>query len=84
MEMVKQESEELRKRAQKMQEQQAKQDVKVQRAAEELVDVRGFLESLRTENANLKAEKTFFKVSRLVFTADSRASNNDCRTTIKR
>ena len=66
MEMVKQESEELRKRAQKMQEQQAKQDVKVQQTAEELVDVRGFLESLRTENANLKAEKTFFKVSRLV------------------
>jgi nucleoprotein TPR len=84
MEMVKQESEELRKRAQKMQEQQAKQDVKVQQAAEELVDVRGFLESLRTENANLKAEKTFFKVSRLVFTANSRASNNDCRATIKR
>jgi nucleoprotein TPR len=84
MEMVKQESEELRKRVQKMQEQQAKQDVKVQQAAEELVDVRGFLESLRTENANLKAEKTFFKVSRLVFTANCRASNNDCRTTIKR
>ena len=62
MEMIKQESEELRKRTQKMQEQQAKQDVKVQQTAEELVDVRGFVESLRTENANLKAEKTLFKV----------------------
>jgi len=62
MEMIKQESEELRKRTQKMQEQQARQDVKVQQAAEELVDVRGFVESLRTENANLKAEKTLFKV----------------------
>lgn len=62
MEMVKQESEELRKRTQRMQEQQARQDVKVQQAAEELVDVRGFVESLRTENANLKAEKTLFKV----------------------
>src|SRR5579859_3618006 len=54
MEMVKQESDELRKRIQKLQEQQAKQDVKVQQAAEELIDVRGFVESLRTENANLK------------------------------
>jgi nucleoprotein TPR len=84
MEMVKQESEELRKRTQKMQEQQAKQDVKVQQAAEELVDVRGFVESLRTENANLKAEKTFFKVHRLTFTANNRALNNDCRVTMKR
>ena len=62
MEMIKQESEELRKRTQTMQEQQAKQDVKVQQAAEELIDVRGFVESVRTENANLKAEKTLFKV----------------------
>lgn len=62
MEMVNKESEELRKRIQRMQEQNARQDVKVQQAAEELVDVRGFLESLRTENANLKAEKTLFKV----------------------
>jgi nucleoprotein TPR len=62
MEMVKQESDELRRRVQRMQEQQAKQDVKVQQAAEELIDVRGFVESLRTENANLKAEKTLFKV----------------------
>jgi nucleoprotein TPR len=64
MEMAKQESEELRKRTQRMQEQQAKQDVKVQQTAEELVDLRGLLESLRTENANLKAEKTLFKVIR--------------------
>jgi nucleoprotein TPR len=62
MEMVKQESEELRKRIGRMQEQQARQDVKVQQAAEELVDVRAFVESLRTENVNLKAEKTLFRV----------------------
>jgi nucleoprotein TPR len=62
MEMVKQESDELRKRIQRMQEQQARQDLKVQQAAEELVDVRGFVESLRTENTNLKAEKTLLKV----------------------
>jgi len=62
MEMVKQESEELRRRNQRLQEQQAKQDIKFQQAAEELVDVRAFVESLRTENANIKAEKTLFKV----------------------
>jgi nucleoprotein TPR len=62
MEMIKQESEELRKRIQRMQEQQAKQDLKVQQAAEELVDLRGFVESLKTENANLKAEKALSKV----------------------
>ena len=62
MEMVKQESEELKRRIQRMQEQQARQDAKVQQAAEELVDVRAFVDSLRTENANLKAEKTLFKV----------------------
>jgi len=62
MEMANKESEELRKRIQRMQEQNARQDIKVQQVAEELVDVRGFLESLRTENATLKAEKTLFKV----------------------
>jgi nucleoprotein TPR len=65
MEMVKQECEELRGRVQRMLEQQAKQDVRVQQAAEELVDVRGLVESLRTENANLKAEKMLFKVIEL-------------------
>ena len=63
MEMVKQESEELRKRISRMQEQAARQDVRVQHAAEELVDVKGLMDSLRTENANLKAEKTLFKVT---------------------
>ena len=62
MEMVKHENEELQKRIQKMQEQQAKQDVKAQQDAEELVDIKGFVNGLRTENANLKAEKALFKV----------------------
>lgn len=83
MEMIKQESEALRKRTQKMQEQQAKQDVKVQQTAEELVDVRGLVESLRTENANLKAEKTLFKVVDWFATANIRASNSDCRVTMR-
>jgi nucleoprotein TPR len=63
MEMIKHESEELRKRTQRMQEQASKQDIKVQQAAEELVDLRGFMDSLKTENANLKAEKALFKVT---------------------
>lgn len=80
MEMVKQEAEELKKRIQRMQEQQARQDVKVQQAVEELVDVRGFVESLRTENANLKAEKTLFKVQLSCYFAKDRASSAVCRT----
>lgn len=83
MEMIKQESEELRKRIQRMQEQQAKQDLKVQQAAEELVDVKGFVESLRTENANLKAEKALSKVLEALVFTNSRALNNDCRMTTK-
>lgn len=83
MEMVKQESEQLRKRTQRMQEQQAKQDIKVQQTAEELVDVRGFVESLRTESANLKAEKTLFKVVILVCITNRRASNSDCKVRMK-
>jgi len=84
MEMVNKESEELRKRIQRMQEHNARQDVKVQQAAEELVDVRGFLESLRTENANLKAEKTLFKVVPSSHTnADNRASNTGYKVIMK-
>jgi nucleoprotein TPR len=83
MEMVKQESDELRKRVHRMQEQQAKQDNKVQQAAEELVDIRSFVESLRTENANLKAEKTLFKVWLYPLTTNSRVSNNVYKTTMK-
>ena len=79
MEMVKQEAEELKKRIQRMQEQQARQDVKVQQAVEELVDVRGFVESLRTENANLKAEKTLFKVQLSCYFANGRASRAVCK-----
>jgi len=71
LEMVKQESEELRKRLSRLQEHAAKQDVRVQHAAEELVDVKGFMDSLRTENANLKAEKTLFKVIILWITTNS-------------
>jgi nucleoprotein TPR len=82
MEMVKQEAEELRKRIQRMQEQQARQDVKVQQAAEQLVDARGLVDSLRTENANLKAEKSLSKVQARSNFANGRASSSDCRRTM--
>jgi nucleoprotein TPR len=83
MEMIKQESDELRKRTQRMQEQASKQDVKVQQAAEELVDLRGFMDSLKTENANLKAEKSLFKVTFFFnVVADSRALSNDSSATM--
>jgi nucleoprotein TPR len=59
--MVKAENQELQKRLTTMHEAQAKQDLKTQQAAEELVDSKSLLESMRSEAANLKAEKSLWK-----------------------
>lgn len=55
------ESKELQKRNQTMSESAAKQDIRTQQVAEDLVEARGLLESMRSENANLKAEKKLWK-----------------------
>lgn len=55
------ESKELQKRNQTMSESAAKQDIRTQQVAEDLVEARGLLESMRSENANLKAEKRLWK-----------------------
>lgn len=55
------ENRELQKRAQILSEAAAKQDMRTQQVAEDLVEARGLTESLRSENANLKAEKTLWK-----------------------
>ncbi|KAK4190830.1 nucleo protein TPR [Podospora australis] len=55
------EKQELQRRAQTLSEAAAKQDMRTQQAAEDLVEARGLVESLRSENANLKAEKTLWK-----------------------
>ncbi|KAL9476165.1 hypothetical protein ACSS6W_006006 [Trichoderma asperelloides] len=55
------ENNELQKRTQILSETAAKQDIRVQQVAEELVEVKGLLDSMRNETANLKAEKKLWK-----------------------
>ena len=58
---VQTENKELQKRSQHLSESAAKQDIRTQQVAEDLIETRGMLESMRGENANLKAEKTLWK-----------------------
>lgn len=59
--MLQNENVELQKRSQLLSEASAKQDVRTQQAAEDLVEAKGLLESMRSENSNLKAEKELWK-----------------------
>ncbi|MCJ1405513.1 hypothetical protein MMC11_008741 [Xylographa trunciseda] len=59
--MLKGENGELQRRSQTLSDRAAKQDLRTQQVAEDLVEARGILESLRNEVANLKAEKDFWK-----------------------
>ncbi|EGY14274.1 hypothetical protein VD0002_g2095 [Verticillium dahliae] len=52
---------ELQKRSQVLSEGAAKQDIRTQQVAEELIEARGLVESMRNETANLKAEKKLWK-----------------------
>ncbi|PHH89528.1 hypothetical protein CDD83_5835 [Cordyceps sp. RAO-2017] len=52
---------ELQKRNQSLSETAAKQDIRTQQVAEELVEARGLVDSMRNETANLKAEKKLWK-----------------------
>ncbi|KAF9870905.1 filament-forming protein [Colletotrichum karsti] len=55
------ENKELQKRNNSLSEDSIKQEIRVQQVAEELVDAKGLLESIRNEAANLKAEKKLWK-----------------------
>ena len=55
------ENRELQKRSQTLSETAAKQDIRTQQVAEDLVVKEGLLESVRNEAANLKAEKKLWK-----------------------
>ena len=55
------ENQELQNRNQSLSEMSARQEVKTQQVAQDLVEARELQESLRNENANLKAEKTLWK-----------------------
>ncbi|KAH7342906.1 hypothetical protein BKA65DRAFT_458204 [Rhexocercosporidium sp. MPI-PUGE-AT-0058] len=59
--MLNNENSELRKRSNILSEASAKQDLRTQQVAEDLVEARGLVESMRNENANLKAEKKLWK-----------------------
>lgn len=59
--MLKQENDQLRQRVSGMHSNQAEQDLRTQQVAEELVDCKSLIEGMRTENANLNAEKTLWK-----------------------
>ena len=59
--LLEKENVELKKRSQVLSEASAKQEIRTQQVAEDLVEAKGLLESMRNENANLKAEKKLWK-----------------------
>ncbi|KAK4695509.1 nucleoprotein TPR, partial [Lecanoromycetidae sp. Uapishka_2] len=69
--MLKNENLELQKRSQNLSDGAIKQELRVQQVAEELVEAKGLIDSMRNENANLKAEKDFWKTIEKRITEDS-------------
>jgi nucleoprotein TPR len=67
------ENTELQKRSQQLAEQAAKQDLRTQQVAEELVEARSMTDSLRNENANAKAERELWKRIEARLTEDNKA-----------
>lgn len=59
--MQQNENNELKKRSQILSESAAKQDLRTQQVAEDLIEAKGLIESMRNETANLKAEKKIWK-----------------------
>ena len=59
--MLRSENSELQKRSQILSERASEQEIRVQQVAEDLVEAKALLESMRNETANLKAEKEFWK-----------------------
>lgn len=75
--MLKNENAELQRRAQSYSENAAKQELRVQQVAEDLVEARGLVESMRNENANIKAEKEFWKTIEKRITDDNEGLLNE-------
>jgi nucleoprotein TPR len=59
--MLQNENTELQKRSQILSDAAAKQDLRTQQVAEDLIEAKGLVESMRNENSNLKAEKNLWK-----------------------
>lgn len=77
MAALRNENSELQKRNQSMSENAAKQDLRTQQVAEDLVDARAMADSLRTENANAKAEKELWKRIESRLTEDNKSLMDD-------
>ncbi|KAL9030713.1 MAG: hypothetical protein Q9196_001185 [Gyalolechia fulgens] len=71
--MLKNENSELQKRSQFFSDNAAKQEMRTQHVAEDLIEAKGLLDSMRNENANLRAEREFFKTIEKRLTADHEA-----------
>ena len=75
--MLKTENQELQRRSQGLAENAAKQDLRTQQVAEDLVEAKGLLESMRNESANLKAEKEFWKSVEKRLTEENETLTNE-------
>jgi len=75
--MVKGEYAEVQKRSYAVMENATRQELKTQQVAEELVEARGLLDSLRRESANLKAEKDLWKSVEKRLVEDNEALRNE-------
>lgn len=71
--MLKNENAELQKRSQSLAETAAKQDLRTQQVAEELVEAKVLADSIRNETANLKAERELWKKIETRLTDDNRS-----------
>lgn len=69
--MLKNENSELQKRSQNLSDGTSKQEIRVQQVAEELVEAKGLIESMRNDNANLKAEKELWETIKKRITEDN-------------
>ncbi len=75
--MLKSENQELQRRSQSLADNAAKQDLRTQQVAEDLVEAKGMLDSMRNETANLKAEKDFWKSIEKRLTEENENLSND-------
>jgi nucleoprotein TPR len=75
--MVQNENVELQKRSQTLSEASAKQDLRTQQVAEDLVEAKGLVESMRNEISNLKAEKKLWKDIQERLSQDNEALTNE-------
>ena len=75
--LLKSENSELQKRSQIFYEGAAKQDLRIQQATEDLIEARGLVDSMRSELANLKAEKDLWKTVEKRLNGDNESLMNE-------